>query len=126
MFGQRVVGFEADSSGSVSLAFFDFDQRRVSAQARPDAESSGEVCTPGSQYPISVGKSVFCAGETRASRKYIKTSIPYGDHMDILTRIVGFDDEHCKYMRALVAFRPLTKRHICSDYTTGRFNLQFL
>lgn len=119
VFGQRAAAFEADGSGSVSLAIFDFDQRRVRAQAAWGTESSGEVCTPGSQYPVSAGKSVFCTGDTRASRKYIRTSIPYGVHTGILDKIVSFDDEHCKCMRAPVISRLITKRQIYSDNLKG-------
>lgn len=102
VFGQRVAGLETGGADSASIIIFDFDQQRVKAQAVLEAEVSGEACAPGNRDRVpSEAEMVFCAGKTHASKKYVKTFIPFEEGTDTADISITLDEEHSEYMRTL-------------------------
>ncbi|KAF8607146.1 hypothetical protein BDV93DRAFT_542163 [Ceratobasidium sp. AG-I] len=92
IFGQRMAGFEAVSGGlRRKIVMLDFDQRRLRSRGMLRAPVGGLVRSPGGTAEKSdryeqVGEQVFCAGITRASRKYVEATL-------LLKEPVGLSDQ---------------------------------
>lgn len=104
MFGQRTAGLAQNTAGARSkkVIMFDFDQSRLKSRHTLKEPAGGLVRSPGDVIVESgrdgqVGEKVFCSGITRASRKYVESSILLSSPATMSDEVV-VDDEHGECM----------------------------